>query len=758
MIRLFTLIILVLIGSHIQAQISHGGKPFDWEENHELLGEFISLPPINRELLDREDAINDASKEIPYRFGDNIPVDLDINNSGEWTTLENGDRVWRLGIIAEGAVSLNFVFDQYHLPKGGKIFVYDTDKKQLLGSFTSQNASKDNKLGVGFVLSDRIIISYHEPENVVGQGYLHINNITHGYRNAFVNTDELAKSGPFGTSGACNVNVNCPEGLPYGIQKRSAGLIVLNGNSKCSGALVNTTAQDGRPYFLTARHCATAQGTNMDSTWVFYFNFETPDCEGQGVAPINQSVSGATLLAKNNESDFALLELNNAVPVDYNVCYSGWDATDNASTLTSAYGIHHPKGDVKKISIENDAPSKATLGGFANQVWFINHWEVGVTEGGSSGSPLFNQSGLIIGQLAGGTSQCIGTVGNGGFDFYGRIGVSWNYGATPATRLKDWLDPINSGEMILGNSCTGLAPVNDASLAEMIGISYTTCDLEPLHPSINVLNSGSELITSLTLEIEINGVISDEINWTGNIDVFSSAFIDLGSINPISGNNILTVRILSVNGEPDTIPSGNIRTHEFYGFDNTEEVSLQLTLDNYPLETSWSIEYEGDILYAGQGTYELPQVLETICLGVGCYKFIIKDTSGDGICCSYGQGSYLLSGESGNTLASGGNFTSSETTQFCITTVNNIVTEKEFIHVFPNPTSGNSHIVLGDTANSIKSISIVDALGKTLLRDDDFRSETRVWTFEGDRFGAGIYFVLIESSFRTDVKRIVVIR
>lgn len=752
MIRLFTLVILAFIGSHIQAQISHGGKPFDWEKNQELSGEFVSLPPINREVLDREDALNDKFKEIPYRFGENIPVDLDINNSGEWITLANGDRVWRLGITAAGAVSLNFVFDQYHLPKGGKIFVYDTDKAHLLGSFTSENANKENALGVGFIFSDRMIISYHEPAEVAGQGYLHINNITHGYRNAFVDSEGLEKSG-FGNSGACNVNVNCPEGLPYDIQKRSVGLIIGNGNI-CSGALINTTAEDNRPYFLTARHCLGAVGT-----WVFYFNLETPDCTGQMPAPTNYSISGSTLLAKNNESDFALLELNTNVPDSYNVCYSGWDATDIASTVTSAYGIHHPSGDVKKISIENDAPYKTELGWFANQVWFINQWEVGVTEGGSSGSPLFNQSGLIIGQLAGGTSECIGNVSNGGYDFYGRIGVSWNFGTTPATRLMDWLDPISSGEMIVGNSCTGLEPVNDASLAEIIGIPHTTCDLESIQPSINVLNSGSEPITSLILEVEINGEAPEEITWIGSIDVFSSALVDLGTIDPMMGNNTFKVQILSVNGEPDNIPSGNIRTHEFYGFSETQAVSLHILLDEYPNETSWRIENEnGDTLYTGSGSSVIQEVTESICLGIGCYKFIIKDKGGDGICCNYGEGSYILTDESGFTLASGGNFSSLETTQFCITTLNDTETQKEFIHIFPNPTTGKSHIILGDTANSIKSISIVDAVGKILLRDDAFRPNTRVWTFDGEGFDAGVYMILIESNIRTEVKRIVVIR
>src|SRR5690606_7383200 len=182
-----------------------------------------------------------------------------LHNSGTWTELENGDRIWKLSIKAKDALTINFVFDQYHLPEGGKVFVYDIDKKQLLGSFTNANTSPENSLGVGFIFSDQLIISYHEPAAVAGQGYLHINNVTHGYRNVLLKHKGEEK-GPFGNAKACNVNVNCPEGLPYGIQKRSVALIVVGNNGHCSGALVNNTSQDLTQYFLTANHCVGTPG------------------------------------------------------------------------------------------------------------------------------------------------------------------------------------------------------------------------------------------------------------------------------------------------------------------------------------------------------------------------------------------------------------------------------------------------------------------------------------------------------------------
>ncbi|MCB0760597.1 MAG: T9SS type A sorting domain-containing protein [Flavobacteriales bacterium] len=101
---------------------------------------------------------------------------------------------------------------------------------------------------------------------------------------------------------------------------------------------------------------------------------------------------------------------------------------------------------------------------------------------------------------------------------------------------------------------------------------------------------------------------------------------------------------------------------------NGTEVTVSITLDNYPEETSWAIK-SGSTTVASGGTYgsqpDGSTVNTTICLPDGCYDFVIYDSYGDGICCSYGSGSYTVSG-GGNTLASGGSFGASETTNFCV--------------------------------------------------------------------------------------------
>lgn len=100
---------------------------------------------------------------------------------------------------------------------------------------------------------------------------------------------------------------------------------------------------------------------------------------------------------------------------------------------------------------------------------------------------------------------------------------------------------------------------------------------------------------------------------------------------------------------------------------NINTVTLNIILDNYPSETTWSITNSSNsVLYSG-GPYSTQggSVTQAFCLENGCYNFNIYDSWGDGICCAYGQGSYTLV-HNGNILAEGGQFGSSQVTPFCV--------------------------------------------------------------------------------------------
>jgi len=735
----------------VHGQISHGGYPYDWDQKESYNPVREVLPKPDLDSYKSEDKINDGLSGIPYRFGANIPVDLDIFNSGEWTELENGDGVWRLMLVSKNAKSLNFVFDAYDIPEGAKVFVYTPDKSKLLGSFTRENASKLGSLGVGLIISDRIVVEYHEPAAVRGLGYLHINNVTHGYRDVLVEV-ETEEKGAFGNSGACNINVNCPEGLPFDIQKRSVALIVVNNNSLCSGALVNNVAQDGTPFFLTARHCTPGSASGV-SNWVFYFNHESAGCSGNN-GPTNQSVSGSTLLARNQESDFALLELDDAPPPSFNVCYSGWDATDDPDAVSSAYGIHHPSGDIKKICFEEDAPYFQNIGSFVNQTWYIDEWELGVTEGGSSGSPLFNQNGLIIGQLAGGTAACSGTVNNGLPDFYGRLGVSWDFGGTPTNSLGIWLDPGNTGTLIIPNSCNSSQPDNNASLGQISGVEAVQCSLNDITPSVNVFNLGGNPITEIVLEVTFNGN-SSNVEWSGDLDFGESVFISLGSFSPIEGDNSIEVEVSSVNGVTDSDETGNNASRDFIAFSNGASATVSIDFDDYPEETSWEItDLSGNVLYSG-GPYseDATSTEEEVCLGLDCYLFTIFDSYGDGICCGFGLGSYEVLDGNGNVLASGGQFEDDDTNEICLV----LGTEDEnrnALSLYPNPAQNEFTVSAGNT--DLQSVRLFDVQGREVLVRQNIQSN--LVTLDTESLGTGIYVTVITTDQGTIREKLMIER
>ena len=102
------------------SQISKGGYPLSFRNPQGLTDKVAveTMPKIDVKRLLAEDSLNDSNKEIPWRFGENIPVSFDLSNSGTWDVFPRGDRLWRLGIKCTGAYTINLTFDNYHLPPG----------------------------------------------------------------------------------------------------------------------------------------------------------------------------------------------------------------------------------------------------------------------------------------------------------------------------------------------------------------------------------------------------------------------------------------------------------------------------------------------------------------------------------------------------------------------------------------------------------------------------------------------------------------
>jgi hypothetical protein len=392
------------------------------------------MPALNMALINQEDESDEASG-LPPRFGYPHPVNYDLTNSGEWTTLANGDKIWRLNIESAGALSINLLYDKFYLPEGAKLFIYSQDKTKHIGAFTSAN-NKGSKtvlrgFATGLIYSDKITLEYYVPSGVE-QGTVSIAYVVQGYR--YIRISESTQS--LGNSGSCQVNVNCSEGQNWQNEKNAVALILVNGSRWCSGSLVNTTANDNRPLFLTANHCLEeVDAVNNPNAYFysFYWNYEHPTCADSNVEPVIRSTSGATVVANNSTSDFALLQLTEDPRNrnDVTLYYLGWDKSGNAGT--GGVGIHHPRGDVKKISTHNITPTNS--GSFWDLYWMQTSNGYSVTEGGSSGSPLINSAHRVIGQLYGGSNANCSDPGND-LGRYGKFSVSWTGNGATDNRRK----------------------------------------------------------------------------------------------------------------------------------------------------------------------------------------------------------------------------------------------------------------------------------------------------------------------------------
>ena len=525
--KISKIIFILLIINILQSQISVGGTPKSVLSDIDNIPN-IKLPNINLEALILEDEIEQMDKSIPFRFGSPFEVNYNLNNSGEWIETDLG-RIWRLSITSEDAYSINLIYNRFVLPDGAEMFIYDEDMTTILGAFTSANNKEYETFSTAPTKGETTIIEYFEPYDSDFNGELSIGSVVHGYKNVFFN-DERG----YGDSGSCNNNVNCPVGDEWTNEIRSVAMILTSGGSRlCTGSLINNARQDLTPYFLTANHCL-----GGDSNWIFMFNYESPGCTNQN-GPTNMTVQGSTRLVNSSTSDVALLLLNETPPLDYEVHYAGWDA--GGSTPSTPVGIHHPSGDIKKISFDYNNASNA------GNYWDVNQWEDGTTEPGSSGSPLFDGSThRIIGQLYGGTASCTSIT----YDTYGKFSTSWNLG------LRDYLDPDNTG-------ITSINGIDSVDLPDP-QLAYNAPDLE--------LELNTDESQTVNMSISNTGETESELNYT----ISSSPFETEGA-GPDEGNYFWTNSNLDNNTNYDWVDIADTGT--IYSFPDNDSAGNWLPME-----------------------------------------------------------------------------------------------------------------------------------------------------------------------------------
>ena len=442
----------------VKAQISHGGQPLPLTATKSQTEDlFITMPPFDLAEQLRLDSLEATDLRSGFRFAYKFMTDYTPENSGVRFILPDGTKVWRLGIRSEGALSLNIMFSKYHLPEGARVFLYNSNQSEVLGSFNHLNNSERAILPVAPIGGDELIDEYQEPTGVAFPGKLAIGEVNHGYRNFRVSEPQ-----PDFTAFECMPVIACYQDSTtrYDTIERSVVLMIINGTTGCTGTLVNNTANDGKPYLLTASHCLNNQFQIKNPDYeevagniVCYFNYNSPQCSPVEPGRTDQTVASAHFRAVNELTDMALLELQDTPPADYRVYYAGWNAQDAGTAPYTC--IHHPGGSLKRLNLaEGDVELtsyKIQVADFnENSHWKVARWATGCTAGGSSGSPLFDGDNRVIGGLTGGASSCL----NPAEDFFFSIQKSWSEPADSSKQLKCWLDPVGVAAPV----CAGMDP------------------------------------------------------------------------------------------------------------------------------------------------------------------------------------------------------------------------------------------------------------------------------------------------------------
>jgi V8-like Glu-specific endopeptidase len=397
------------------------------QETFAPLSKTLGLKSAATSVLPRLDVLKMAAPTSPTKdreggeeFGLDQFINADSNKIGEWTQTTGENWVWTYTVQSEGARGMMPVFSKWAMPKGGKFMVYsDADKA---GSFNAKNNKAHGQFAVRPLRGDTITMEYNGPR--VGLE-LEVEKVIHVYRGLFEDPNDKN----FGRSGSCNMNTVCTVGDEWREQIDSV-TVLLNTASRgyCSGSMINN--HEGLQMFLTAAHCG--PGAND----IILFNYDSPICPypGQDV-PYTDTAHGLPTLARATNSDFQLTMVEEEIPDSYHAYLNGWDArpfSNGDKPYDDVWGIHHPSVDVKKISRSsmNGATSSGYGGPNGDTHWWVKTWEIGrnfteqdygTTEGGSSGSPLFNCDKQIIGQLHGGQASCTNNVN----DYYGALWKSF---------------------------------------------------------------------------------------------------------------------------------------------------------------------------------------------------------------------------------------------------------------------------------------------------------------------------------------------
>lgn len=461
----------------------------------------ISLPPMERARIDAMLERNRQQKRLEIGLPRTLGDDVRRFSLGDlyWRQTAQGDRVATVAVESANARAMRVALDVDSLPAGLVIrFHPENDPERVFGPYDRsrlQELARFSKEGIywspiveGQSLAMELSVPAASDVRSVELNIPMVSHLVTSPREGFSFKD-------IGDSGACNVDLHCESDSSWHDTGDSVAKYAFTESGStytCTGTLLNDQQDTGTPYFLSANHCVSTD--TVAATVQTYWFFEAGSCDGSLSSASTQQTGGAQLLETGTTTDYTLMELNDTPPGG--VVYAGW-TTSTSSVGAESTGIHHPSGDLKKISFgtidgyssyggsENDSD-----GDYIRMLWTVS----GTTEGGSSGSGLFNSSRQVIGTLTGGAAGCDGSQDNGEPDWYGRFDVthaciSDHVGGSTVTSCPDDGDGGGSGG---GGGGTVVSLSSGSSQSGSVGVG------EWDHYSIEVPSGANRLVVKLT--------------------------------------------------------------------------------------------------------------------------------------------------------------------------------------------------------------------------------------------------------------------
>ena len=306
----------------------------------ETLVPIIEMDPLDLDWLETDDARRDADG-LPYRIAVPHEAFITPGNNGLWDRDADGVLRWRLRITSTGAPHINLGLEHWNMPESGEMFVTSKDGKTIRGPFSAIDNTNDGELWLPIVHDDEIIVSItcSDIDRAAIEQHIAITKVNIGYRG-------LGTPPSRGNSESCNIDVVCAQGDPWQDEIPCVGVMTVGGWLTCTGFMINNTAQDERPLFMTADHCGVTNSS--DSSLVVYWNHQNSYCRtpgsgdsgGNGNGNFNQYSSGSQHLADDSYYDVTLVEMNSSPNSSWGITFAGWSRSSSASVGAS---IHHPR-------------------------------------------------------------------------------------------------------------------------------------------------------------------------------------------------------------------------------------------------------------------------------------------------------------------------------------------------------------------------------------------------------------------------------